>query len=250
MNGHRRLTIQLRALTAAEPLVTAPTDDLQWLREQVAAAETAASALPPVPAAAPHLSAAELAFFERFGYIHRRQLFTPAEMDTMCTETAVEGFNGVASLAGTPALSQLLLEEERILGPMEQLLGKRVMLVGAGVGGGGFGPDMWEGRAEAGLPEDYQEHGWHSDYPGASEVALPRIKSMIYLQDTKRQFGSLRLLPASHTAEAQTRLRRIQAFHGVCTGHQRWVDGTYRVTGDDLPGIAAEVTLGDQVRFF
>ena len=31
-----------------------------------------------------------------------------------------------------------------------------------GQGGGGFAPEMWQDRAACGMPEDYQEHGWHT----------------------------------------------------------------------------------------
>ena len=34
--------------------------------------------------------------------------------------------------------------------------------MGNGQGGGGFAPDMWQDRAACGMPEDYQEHGWHT----------------------------------------------------------------------------------------
>ena len=90
--------------------------------------------------------------------------------------------------------------------------------------------------------------GWHTDYPGHSEVELPRIKSMIYLTETTEELGAIRLLPGTHTAEAQRWLRRIQAFHGIVTASQRWIDGVgLGLSGEQLPARAVEITPGDQV---
>jgi hypothetical protein len=64
---------------------------------------------------------------------------------------------------------------------MAQILGEDFILYSATNGarppGGkpGFGPEQWEDRAACGMPDTYQEHGWHTDYPGASEVARPFI---------------------------------------------------------------------------
>ena len=74
---------------------------------------------------------------------------------------------------------------------------------------------------------------------------------MVYLTQTSAALGAIRLLPASHTVEAQRRLRRLQAFHGVLTASQRWMDGTFGVAGEELPAKAVEIRegSGDQVFF-
>ena len=71
---------------------------------------------------------------------------------------------------------------------------------------------------------------------------------MIYLTETTEELGAIRLLPGTHTAEAQRWLRRIQAFHGIVTASQRWIDGVgLGLSGEQLPARAVEITPGDQV---
>jgi hypothetical protein len=69
----------------------------------------------------------------------------------------------------------------------------------------------------------------------------------LYLEPTAA--SPIRFLPGSQTAEAQQRLRCLQAMHGVCTASPRWARHTYGVRGEDLPARAVPSTPGDLVFF-
>eukprot|EP01048_Picozoa_sp_COSAG05_P023310 COSAG05_NODE_4994_length_1299_cov_83.797500_1_plen_64_part_00 len=55
----------------------------------------------------------------------------------------------------------------------------------------------------------------------------------------------------SHTAEAQQRMRALQAMHGVCTASPRWAkhSGFGGVFGEQLPAYLARSSPGDLVIF-
>ena len=162
------------AATPRRPATPGEPRPVSWMREQLAAATAAEAEL---KVESPMLSEQELEFFRRFGYVHRRALFSKSEMDAIYRGTdealAARGFprgehvdwrgptDGPheCSVASHPELSRLLLEDRRLWGPIEQLLGQDFVLinVGNGEGGGGFTPNTWEGREEAGLPPSYQE---------------------------------------------------------------------------------------------
>ena len=77
------------------------------------------------------LSAEQLAFYERWGLLHLRAAYSPDEMRriSVAQHQAAMRFAGGArgqgwSLADCPTLSRMLLEDERFLGTMAQLLGE------------------------------------------------------------------------------------------------------------------------------
>ena len=136
---------------------------MSWMREQLAAATTAEAEL---EVEGPMLSEQELEFFRRFGYVHRRALFSKSEMDAIYRGTdealAARGFPRVehvdwrgptdgpheCSVASHPELSRLLLEDRRLWGPIEQLLGLDFVLIGVGNGEGGAVSPPTRGRGE------------------------------------------------------------------------------------------------------
>ena len=104
------------------------------------------------------LTTEQQSYFETFGFIVQRVLFSPDEMaiitckfdDVMTEDRGGKSFAGegqalVKIVEQRPKLTRLTLDE-RILGPIEQLLGQ------------GF---IWSG-SEANLTV-HSEHRWHAD---------------------------------------------------------------------------------------
>ena len=88
----------------------------------------------------------------------------------------------------------------------------------------------------------------HSDIPGPSEC-YPRIKTMLYLTPTTKERGAIRFIAGSHTPEYQQQLKRVQGWHGIHTTHPLWAQGTFGVSGPELPSVAIESSVGDFVIF-
>ena len=44
-------------------------------------------------------------------------------------------------------------------------------------------------------------------------------------------------------------LKRVQGWHGIHTTHPKWAEGTFGVSGPELPSVAIESSVGDFVIF-
>lgn len=184
------------------------------------------------------LSAQQIGFFNTFGFLELRQLFTPAEMVEMTREADAllatnDGTrNGPSHQVVAPFVElgmglAHLPQDDRIYVPMEQLLGD------------GF---IW-GNSEgvSGSFNETDDHQWHSDRGGEIDLQYTRIKIMIYLQSMRREAGALRVIPGSHDASFHRQLLLLQS-----TGSSREVFG---VEGSELCNFALEVDPGDVVVF-
>ena len=85
---------------------------------------------------------------------------------------------------------------------------------------------------------------WHPDRPGdEEEISFLRLKTMIYLDETTRDAGAIRLIPGSHRLP----------LHEEIEGEQRHQHGPtlapFGVPGAEVPGFAYESQPGD-VLFF
>ena len=72
---------------------------------------------------------------------------------------------------------------------------------------------------------------------------------MLYLTPTTKERGAIRFIAGSHTPEYQQQLKRVQGWHGIHTTHPLWAEGTFGVTGPELPSVAIESSVGDFVIF-
>lgn len=84
-----------------------------------------------------------------------------------------------------------LVEDDRIYGPVKQLLGRDFIWSGS-EGNRGFHPDR-------------ESHHWHPDRWGKQELGFSRIKIMIYLDQIRKESGALRVIPGSHRASLHGR---------------------------------------------
>ena len=113
------------------------------------------------------LTPQQLSHFHAFGFLHLRQLYSPAETRRIVAEAQAdleEDRGGgtptsqalTAPLERRPVLRQLLLEDGRILGRVRQLMGgRRCLWTGSELNSGTVDPAMWEAT-----PAGSQEHGW------------------------------------------------------------------------------------------
>ena len=189
------------------------------------------------------LTPEQIAYFETFGFIIRKQLLSPEEMESV-TREADELFAEDLRDSGDAGLHQSvvpfveksarlteLVDSDRIYGTVEDLMG----------------PDFrWSGsEGNKGPINERREHAWHADRPGTREAAYPRLKIMIYLEPTTRDSGALRVIPGSHRCPFHEHLQPLQAQHHV----DGTADGVFGVDGPDIPAYPIESTPGDVVFF-
>ena len=204
------------------------------------------------------ISPEQIAFYETFGFLMFRQLFSAegmvvidAEFEAVMTEDlAGQPFCGDKRYAvggcveRRPALRRLI-DDDRIYEPVEQLIGSEVM--------------WWasDGNYYVG---DTQ---WH---PDATEfVTGGRIKVALYLDPVTRETGCLRFIPGSHRQPLHgelgiLRIGRIKQniAEGVLDPEildpyrEQGIDvdqPAFGVQPEDLPAYAVESRPGDVVLF-
>lgn len=178
------------------------------------------------------LTRAQLAFFDRFGYLVIRQLFSPREMAVID-----DAFERTLTTCGpkqvTPRFRRCVLGPIQHLPEMNALLDHPGIL---GLAGGILGEDFnyacGDGNVYIG------DTAWH---PDGSWGHLFACKIAIYLDPLTRATGALRVVPGSH--DPQHPLRR----HQVAMNE---LEQTYGITGAELPGAEAlETRPGDVVIF-
>ena len=142
------------------------------------------------------LSADQRAYFDAFGFIVLRNLFSRGQMDRIIA--ASEGLWVGELAAGTDSTRyqtfpnfversphlMWLIDDDRTHGAAADLLGEQLVWVGS-EGNRGFA-DL-----HGGLP-------WHADRPGRDELTYPRVKMMLYLDAMSGANGALRVIPGSH----------------------------------------------------
>ena len=186
------------------------------------------------------LTTEQISFFEIFGFLCLRQLFSSAEMADFARESEelMESNPGERTGPTHQAVSPFvelgstlkgLPEDDRIYLPMEQLLGP------------GF---IWGGsEGVSGSFNETNDHNWHSDRAGQIDLQYMRIKIMIYLQPMRKETGALRVIPGSHHAPFH---RGLLPLHSQ---HEEACPGTFGVSGADLCSHPLEVDPGDVVVF-
>jgi ectoine hydroxylase-related dioxygenase (phytanoyl-CoA dioxygenase family) len=184
----------------------------------------------------------QLRYFETFGFVHLRQLFTPVETEQILAAAeamwaaeagrpiAAEEDRGVTSFVEDhPDLTRLLVLDDRIYVPMRQLMGEDLIWSGS-EGNRGFQPEQ-------------RAHHWHADRPGPRELGYLRIKVMLYLDPMRRDEGAFRVIPGSHRSPLHEALDPFQQAHVE-------TDPTfYGLSGDLVPCHAVETDPGDAVIF-
>ena len=178
------------------------------------------------------------AYFDTFGFLFMRQLFSPKEMTAITREVddvlsedrqgqpvPGEGQTVVKIVERRPLLTQLA-EDDRIYTTIEGLLGS------------GF---IWGGSESHITTVDHLR--WHADRPGEEELGYIRIKVMIYLDPLDKDSGCLRVIPTSHRLPLHMEIepdRRHQYGPIVMP---------FGVAGEDMPCFPLESHPGDVIFF-
>ena len=182
---------------------------------------------------------AQKAFFETFGYLFLRDVFSSdeigriaAEADDLWAEERGGGTVGEMGQAVAPFVEKrppltALVEDDRIYGVVASLLGPGLVWAGS------------EGNITV-----RGEHPWHPDRPGDDEeITYDRVKVNIYLDAVDRAHGCLRLIPGSHR----------NPVHEAIEPENRHQHGPFvapfGVPGDEMPCVAVESRPGDVIFF-
>lgn len=187
------------------------------------------------------LTAEQVNYFETFGFLVFRKLFSPAEVEMICREandawkselghppTDTEAVSLDNFIEKRPPLTQLVIDD-RIYVPIQQLLGKDFIWSGS-EGNRGFHPGD-------------NAHHWHADRPGRGELNYTRIKIMIYLDPMRKDEGAFRVIPGSHRLPLHEDLEPFQL------AHSEKQPKFFGLDGKDVPCYAAETDPGDVVFF-
>ena len=175
-------------------------------------------------------------YYETFGFLVLRQLFTPDKVDNIrrnSEEVLRENrqgkpFPGEKRQAMIPFFElsprlQWLIEDDRIYALDEDLLGPDFIL------------NATEGNLHVG------DTRWHSGGPEVKPV--PHIKIALYLEPNTKETGALRLIPGSHQPEFRKLLQPLIAQQDDLTVMP------FAVAGADTPSVAIESQPGDVVIF-
>ena len=203
------------------------------------------------------LSSEQISFFDTFGYLVFRGLFSAQEMevidrafeDIMAEDRAGQTYRGdkrhsVAACAEMRPALRAVIEDDRIYGAMEDRLGPDLIWLGS------------DGNYYTG------DTAWHSD---GTVMDMGRIKVALYLDPVSRDTGCLRFIPGSHKMPLHEELQALRVERTKQTIQEGRNDAEaldkYREKGidvdaqafdtapDQLPAYAAESQPGDVVMF-
>ena len=185
----------------------------------------------------------QIGFFNEFGFLVFRQLFSPEEIKTIGSEAEValdeiyQGREGgpqgswVSLLGPSTPFNASLLEDERFYGIATQLFDANII---------GLNTDMLWWQANT---------GWHRDLDVPGNTGL---KLIYYLDTLQAENGALRVVPGSHIEPHHTNVPEVKP---LCLTPK---DGDYMQkvrrleiqSGDHmLPSVAVESEPGDVIAF-
>ena len=187
------------------------------------------------------LTDAQVAHFQTFGFLVLRNAFSSAEMDVirdhfdevMTANRDGTPFDGAKTqtvlwfVEQNPELARLA-EDDRIYGPVGQLLGEDFIWV------------LSDGNLYV---DDTQWHGGSGQSEERSTALSKHIKVAIYPDALTRETGALRVIPGSHITEYQEHLKVLTA---------QYEDPDARplgFSGPGVPSLALESNPGDVVFF-
>ena len=194
------------------------------------------------------------AFFETFGFLALRQVFSPVEMETITGAAeeiwAVEeglpegggeysGATAVAAIFEKHPMLTSLVEDDRIYNVIEHLLGPGFIWAGS---------EGQIGRIST---------TWHNDRPGKNQNTYTRLKAHIYLDPTTKETGALRVIPGSHRSPYHDSLKPLMQYHIKYEGLRSKDESKpsslpslpFGVVSSDIPSHAIESNPGDVIIF-
>ena len=205
------------------------------------------------------LTPAQISHFETFGFIVARQAFSPQEVaditrdftdileeDRQGNPFAGEQRHAVLAFVEKRPLLRKLVEDDRIYGPIKQLLGPNFIWKGS------------DGNLYVG------DTAWHPDATSV-EQNYTRIKVAMYLDPVTADTGCLRVVPGSHRLPLHKDLEPLRYWRVKQTiaegrGTEKDLEQFRDLVGEDnepifgvqppdLPGFPLESEPGDVVFF-
>lgn len=181
------------------------------------------------------LTTEQIAHFETFGFVVRRQCFSATEMEeisrafdeVLAADRQGLPFEGkerqavLGFIEKRPLLSGLV-EDDRIYQPLEQLLGTGFVWIGS------------DGNLYVG------DTGWH---PDGSVLDYGRIKVALYLDPVAKETGCLRVIPGSHQLPLHDALDPLRQQRSEPDQF------AFGAVGRDIPSFPLESRPGDVVFF-
>lgn len=186
------------------------------------------------------LTEQQVEYFKVFGFLIRRKLFSPAEMQQIHNEfdrrlDAVRRdggpkeehqFDNWSSRNPDSPYIASLLEDPRIYAPSEQLLGENAVPV------------------HSNSNSYFEDTLWH---PDTTDRHLLMIKNVMYLQRTTSEQGALRLIPGSHQSPLYDELLRI-GIKGASGDEPRFFT-EHGMRAEDIPCYVFSSEPGDLITF-
>ena len=201
------------------------------------------------------LNPQQVAFYEAFGFLVLRLAFSSAEMtiierdfDAMMLEdrngeTFDENERQVvySGIEKQPGFKTTVMEDERIPGSVQQLLGP------------GFNLDGTDANMYVGDTNWHGDHGWHPGMlrgdPDPEIITMryfPGLKVAFYLDPVTRETGCLRVIPGGHIRSFHDSLRSL--YHNLSPQVRAELENL-GVEPRDVPSNALESDPGDVVFF-
>lgn len=190
------------------------------------------------------LTTEQVLYFETFGFLILRSLFSADEIAVVTAEAqrlwqedlgrrpTAEEFAHLGEIVEQSALLTGHVEGDRIYQPARQLTGDN---------------PIWSGsECNHGVQTGTLVHTWHADRVGAQELDYRRIKMMLYLVPMRAENGALRVIPGSHRAPLHTELEEASLQHRDHADHEQRYFG---VMGQDVPSYLIETEPGDLLIF-
>lgn len=187
------------------------------------------------------LSCDQKSHFDTFGFVVVRQAFSQMEMNVITkafddvllqdrdgSPLSETGQSVWAVVEKAPDLIRMV-ENDKVFGAVKQILGPNFIWAGS------------EGNITS-----HKQHHWHADRPGEQEIKYPRLKAMVYLDETSAKRGALRVIPGSHKLPFHTDLWPLQANHD--DRQESPVPGL-GINSTDVPSISVESSPGDLIFF-
>ena len=190
------------------------------------------------------LTSEQVQLFETFGFLVRRNVFSPEEISKINKEferrlitlkaeadpkeESPTNNNWPNRNPDTPYIASLL-DDPRIYVPSEQLVGEDCVPV------------------ESNANSYRKSTHWH---PDTEDLYLLRVKNVMYLQPTTGDRGALRVIPGSHKNPLHTDLLRIgldRSFHKQVSGSGNLEEGD--LIGEDIPSYIFSSQPGDLIMF-
>ncbi|MBT5872299.1 MAG: hypothetical protein HOH43_02675 [Candidatus Latescibacteria bacterium] len=180
------------------------------------------------------------AFFDAFGFIHLKQVFSAKEFEEITSEAdkifkqnaeknPERSYQTIVGFVEQNAILSRLAVDERIHGVIEELLASDFVWGNSEGNKGSFNQD--------------QLHNWHCDRVGEYDMQYARLKVMIYLTPTTRDGGALRVMPGSHRAPLH------QAMVPLNSQGDNASQTVFGISGSEVPGYPLESNPGDVVFF-